>query len=77
MQFVLDDQVRWWKTVNRQRMACNRLTGAVEAMSIITLHSPEETTDLAGPGHSGELVHRGNQEARESAIDRLIDRENG
>ena len=38
VQFVLDDQVRWRKSINRQRMSGKRLTRAVEAMSIMSLN---------------------------------------
>src|SRR5215472_19309174 len=38
-----------------------------------TIDLPEEHLGLALPGHLGELVHRGDQERGELAVDLLID----
>ena len=75
VQFVLDDQVGRQQPSAGQRVAPAGLARAIEAVLVVPLDAAEERPDLAGPGHGRELVHRGDQEARQPAIDRLIDRQ--
>ena len=72
VQLVLDDQVGRQRAAAGQRLARVRLARAVEAVLVVALHPAEEAADLAGPGHRRELVHRGDQEARQPAVDRLV-----
>ena len=75
VQLVLDDQVRRQQPAAGQRLALGRLAWAVEAVLVVAVHAAEERAHLAGPGHGGELVHRGDHKARQPAVDRLIDRQ--
>ena len=52
-----------------------RVARAVEAVLVVALHAAEERAHLAGPRHGRELVHRGDHEAGQPAVDRLIDRQ--
>ena len=51
---------------------CARVARAVEAVLVVAVHAAEERADLAGPRQGRELVHRGDQEARQPAVDRLV-----
>ena len=73
MQFVLDDQVRRQQAAARQRLPRVRVARAVEAVLVVALDAAEERAHLAGPRHGRELVHRGDHEAGQPAVDRLID----
>ena len=74
MQLVLDDQVGR-RQRRGQRASSVPVAGAVEAVLVVAVGTAEEGADLAGPGHGGELVDRGDQEAGQAAIDRLVDRQ--
>ena len=77
MQFVLDDEVGRWQAIRRQRTAASRIAWSVEAVVIEALHSAEESAHRPRPGHGRKLVHRGDDEAWQAAIDRFVDRQNG
>ena len=55
-----------------KRLAPGRLARAIEAVLVVAVDPAEERADLAGPRHGGELVHRGDHEAGQPAVDRLI-----
>ena len=75
VQLVLDDQIRRLQR-GRERAPPVLLAGAVESVLVVAVGTTEEGPDLAGPGHGRELVDRGDQEARQAAIDRLVDGQN-
>ena len=76
VQFVLDHQVRRQQPVGRQRVSLCGIAGTVESIVVAAIDSTEECADFARPRHGGELVHRGDHEARQPAIDRLVDSQN-
>ncbi len=73
MQLVLDDQLGR-REVGFQLDGADLLVAvAEEALAAGEARDPaEELGDLALPGHGGELVHGGDQEAGEAAVDRLV-----
>src|SRR5437899_1528248 len=72
MQLVLDDEIRRLER-DREKFADVRFARAVEAILVLTIHPTEEGTNRPGPRHGSELVYRGDQKARQPAVDRLID----
>ena len=51
--------------------------GRLEAVTLtVAVHLPEQHLDFALPRHLGKLVHRGDQQRRQSAINLLVDDDN-
>ena len=76
MELILNDQIRrgeliGWKTISGQRIA-----GTVETVFIVASNAAEKLSNAAGPRHRRKLIHRGNHETRQPAIDGFVDRKN-
>src|ERR1035438_2434736 len=74
MQLVLYDQIGRQQPTAWQHSAAVRIARAIEPIPIKSLDAPEEARDRAGPRHRGELVHRGDQEAWQPPVNRLVHR---
>ena len=86
VQFVLDDQVGWTKRRMLQQFwpragpsfdfgwnVESSISGDLNpCRSQIAVHLPEEHLHFALPRHLGELVHRGDQQRRQPAINLLV-----
>ena len=89
VQLVLDDQVR--RAQGADGLRSDRGEGAALGMAVAVLdlgrteavagaeavHPAEEHGGGALPGHLRELVHRGDQQAGQAAVDLLIDYHGG
>ena len=89
VQLVLNDQVRWPQQRVRfglgrgqfalleVRLATGQFRGAEAVTVAIGFDLSEKHLDLAVPRHLGELVHGGDQQRRQAAVDLLIDHQHG
>ncbi len=72
MEFVLDNEIGRHQPAAGQRVSSTSLARSIEPVLVVSFHTAEEAADFARPGHGGELIDRGNQEAGQAAIDRFI-----
>ena len=75
VQLILDDQVRRWQPPPEGPSGI--CAGAIESLVVVALDASEEGAGLAGPGQAGKLIDRGDQQARQAAIDGFVHRQDG
>ena len=84
VQLVLDNQVRRAQGRNRYgfdagqvaplgvRVAVLDVRAAIAVPGTVAVHQPEEHADRPFPGHLGELVHSGDDQGGQPAVDLLV-----
>lgn len=72
VELVLDHEIGTGQARSAERRALAGIARAIEAVGIMAINQAEQRAGLAGPGERGELVHRGDEEAGEPAVDRLV-----
>jgi hypothetical protein len=72
VQFILDHQVGRGKLLTGQWHASVRITRTVKSIGIVSIYFSKERACLTGPRQSRELIHCGDQEARQAAVDGFI-----
>ena len=75
VKLILNDQVRWLQAINRHFVAERRIAWSIESLLVVPFNAAEERSHIPSPGQGRKLVHRCDHEARQTAIDWLIYRD--
>ena len=77
MELVLDYQIGRQQPLDRQFLPSPQIARPVETFLVVTFHTPKKCSYFSCPRQGCKLINRGDHEAREPPINRLIDREDG